>query len=70
MKPDERELLIAVQSGKYPTPLEAGEALGMNAKRISYICEKWINKGWLECGVSARTGWLTEAGKAVDPGRN
>ncbi len=65
MKEDERELLKEVQRGEYATPMLAGEALGMNEKRVTYICEKWLNKGWLDCGISARSGWLTEAGKAV-----
>lgn len=27
--------------------------------------EELVRRGYLECGVSARTGWLTEKGKAA-----
>jgi len=41
---------------------ELAEEQGMHPRRAEYIYEKWIRKGWWECGISRRTGWLTEAG--------
>lgn len=39
-----------------------GRQLGIHDNRIEYLCNKWIDRGWAECGVSARTCWLTKAG--------
>lgn len=71
MKSDERELLRRlVEQTKDPNmisfmPFQIAELIGMHPKRLHYLCEKWIDKGWLECGVSARTGWLTDVGAAA-----
>ncbi len=66
MKPDERELLTKALfwHGNRNRPFmdAVGDALGMGGNRVHYLLDKWIDKGWWECGVSARTGWLTEKG--------
>ncbi len=62
MKDDERRMLERVLWGD--VPMYAGAALDIHPNRVHRICEKWITKGWFECGVSARTGWITDAEKA------
>ncbi len=70
MKLDERQLLVLLaQRNEEPrrpfaTHL-ATEALKIHPKRTEYLLEKWVSKGWWECGVSLRTGWLTEKGLAA-----
>ena len=74
MKPDELALLKTLafhrpkQTWTGPNAEDVGISLGMHHKRVDYILNKWTNKGWWNYGVSARTGWLTEAGvsKAVE----
>ncbi len=34
-------------------------------KRAAWLFEKWSLKGWWDWGVSPRTGWLTEEGRAA-----
>ena len=41
-------------------PIELREQYPM--KVINSKCEKAIRKGYMECGVSARTGWITVKG--------
>jgi hypothetical protein len=66
MKDDERKLLAKVRAwhGNRDRPFvtDLGLLLGIPAKRTEYILGKWVDKGWLECGVSARTGRLTVKG--------
>lgn len=66
MKADEQQLLTVVREwhGRRDRPFitKIGAAIGIHEKRTGYLLNKWIDKGWLECGVSARTGWLTEKG--------
>lgn len=64
MKPDERDLLLAIaRLGPHQFPFNVMGS--MHPKRLEYILSKWENKGWFECGVSLRTGWLTDEGKRV-----
>ncbi len=65
MKEDERQLLNRFQADWTRFPIDHANDMGMHPKRANYLFEKWIDKGWLECGVTARTGWLTEEGKKV-----
>lgn len=73
MKDDERRLLLELarlQDARGRRPPEdqiattVGTRDGMHPRRAEYLFNKWIDKGWWECGVSARTGWLTPAGLA------
>jgi hypothetical protein len=41
------------------------ERWGWHPKQANAILEKVIDRGYVECGVSARTGWLTDKGKAL-----
>lgn len=63
MKPDEKALWEAVKAGE--PGYDAYPRLGIHPNRAQYLFEKWVKKGWWECGVSARTGWVTEKGKGV-----
>lgn len=40
-------------------------AKGYPPKVADSIIERLARKGWIEYGVSARSGWLTDAGRAV-----
>lgn len=70
MKPDEA-LLLATLARERPRQSGDGFAtdvatrLGIHPKRAEYLLDKWVSKGWFECGVSLRSGWLTEAGLAA-----
>jgi hypothetical protein len=61
MKPDERDLLLAVFRGDFAR--YAGVALGIPAKRVEYLCQKWTDRGWYDYGIAVDTGWLTTAGR-------
>ena len=52
MKPDEASLARAMVSGE--KALDAIQRLGIPERRA-----------WAECGVSVRTAWLTDAGRAA-----
>lgn len=69
MKPDEKAFLLKLAAerpmqtmGKFATDVAA--EIGMHVKRAEYLLQKWTDKGWFNYGVSARSGWLTEAGFA------
>lgn len=70
MKDDEQRLLIEVShrceimEAGYESVRDIGVRLGINWKRLNYLCLKWSAKGWYDYGVSADLGWLTEAGMA------
>lgn len=80
MKPDEVAFLIEVYRWKpgypysysknpnYPVlcdyATDISDLLGMNHKRSDYLLRKWCHKGWWECGVSERSGWFTDKGRA------
>lgn len=68
MKSDELQLLKVALAwhGRKGRPLmdALGAEFGMHHKRIQFLLEKWGDKGWWECGVSERTGWLTDKGLA------
>jgi hypothetical protein len=34
-------------------------------KAVAVKAEELVSRGYMECGVSARTGWLTEKGRAA-----
>lgn len=58
MKPDERAMMeIAVATGAYRDG--AGDVVELT-KRQSYILSKWVARGWWDCGVSLRSGWVTD----------
>lgn len=62
MKPEERILMLAVADGMQPMLYSP---LLLPQKRIMRMLEKWVRKGWWDYGVSLRTGWLTDEGKAA-----
>ena len=71
MKDDEREFLcrIAFHHMGSNEFTRAGwglvvqeQEMKMNWKRAEWLYEKWMRKGWWNCGVSPRTGWLEEKG--------
>ncbi len=43
---------------------ELGEYADIPPKRVYYLLNKWSAKDWFEWGMTMRTGWLTDAGKA------
>lgn len=66
IREDERILRVLVLDGF--TPIEAFECMREAGcpppqNRFCAIVRKWIAKGWMECGVSERTGWLTPKGR-------
>ena len=64
MKPDEVELLKALDAGERPR--YAARRLGIPPNRVRYLCEdKWTRKGWYDYGVTYDLGWLTDAGRAA-----
>lgn len=58
MKPDEEALWKALEQGEWPR--DAGRRLGINGKRVQYLCEKWAKKGIYDYGVSSDLGWIRE----------
>lgn len=62
---NEKEILFAktlfkLVKGK---PYVAGTATKYSGdKKLMYYLDKWIKKGFWECGVSVRSGWFTEEG--------
>jgi hypothetical protein len=68
IKPDEIELANIILSNKehiyaenytYKVPYEMWDKL---TKRQMYILKKWLDKNWWDCGVTIRSGWLTDEG--------
>lgn len=70
IKPDEKQFFKLIQKeGCQPgrkIPYDIAKEINMHPMRAHRLYEKWILKGWFEWGVSARTGWITENGMAVD----
>lgn len=70
MKPDEAAFLKELAASRprptreAPFATDIGVRLGLHPKRAHYLLEKWLDKGWWECGVSVRSGWLTGEGLA------
>lgn len=54
-RPDEVALWWMICEDKI-TPREAGIRLGMNHKRVWYLCEKWARRGIYDYGVSCDLG--------------
>ncbi len=73
MKDDEKRLLKAVldsHGGSYnlhrgKSPRELGRDLGINPKRVRYLCEKWAGRDIYDYGTSCDLGWLTDKGIEV-----
>jgi len=70
VRDDEARLRLAVLanggSAMHDTdPRWAWDRIGMHPKRATAMLDKWVGKGWWEYGVSLRTGWLTDAGRAA-----
>lgn len=67
IKHDEAQLLLTI----YEQQLSAtalGKFLsdcGIAPKRLYYILCKWCDRGWLACGVSMYSGWLTPLGNEM-----
>ena len=68
MKPQELAFYKAVWDAhqhrdphEHKYPGDIAKELDIPEKRAHYWLEKWIRKGWFECGVSVRTGWLTDS---------
>ena len=66
MKSDEKGLLLALaeqpKDASRIMPRDVAGHLGIPEKRAEYILNKWIGKGWFECGVSVFSGWLLPKG--------
>lgn len=61
-KPDELDLMRRVLvAGRLVDG--AGDMVECS-KRGLYILAKWVRRGWWDCGVSLRSGWLTPKGAA------
>lgn len=59
-----REFLKAGRDG--PWPYELLERWSEQPQKVCYrACERAERRGLIEYGVSLRTGWLTEKGKAL-----
>ena len=57
-KPDERLLLLTLQSRDRPHVREVVEELGIDENRAAYICQKWTERGWYNYGANVLAGWL------------
>lgn len=55
---------VADRPGKWPYELIA-EQTGASEKVAYAACERAYDRGLIECGVSLRSGWLTDKGKAL-----
>ena len=67
----DKEVCLAVarywaneQRGDYPYE-DLAEKFGCDEKLAFSACERAVDHGLIEYGVSLRTGWLTEEGKAL-----
>ena len=56
MKPDEQALWDALVAGEWPR--DAGRRLGIDRRRVQYLCYKWSRQGKYEWGVSHDLGWI------------
>lgn len=60
---------IGARSGLSPTDRTMADAIligwGWHPKQADAILEKAADRGYIEYGVSARTGWLTDKGRAL-----
>lgn len=54
-----RGLLQFIAHGSMPIELEGQ----YHPNVVNAKCEKAIRKGYMECGVSAHTGWITDKGR-------
>jgi hypothetical protein len=54
----------AIQLDKYPYEI-LQNTTGQCEKVCYRAMERACSRGYIECGVSLRTGWLTEKGKAL-----
>ena len=62
-----RELWIQKKKGiEHPMIVDIGDMIGIPEKRVCFIAEKWFKKGLINCGISARTGWIEEGIKEKD----
>lgn len=43
---------------------ELAARLGISPKQVYRAMEKAEDNGWVDCGVSLRTGWITDKGRA------
>jgi len=65
MKPDEPRYYAALKS-QVNIPFLVVDAigtahdLGIHYKRAEYLLNKWIDRGWLDCGISCARPWFTE----------
>ena len=50
---------------KGPFATDIGVRLGIPVKRAEYLLKKWSRRGWWNCGVSLRSGWLEAPGLEV-----
>ena len=65
IKPDDRAALEALAKAG---PYQGGVAMralcraGTHPKRQHRLAEKWDDRGWWDCGMTLRSGWLTPEG--------
>jgi hypothetical protein len=67
MKQDELDLLVALgkELDEFGKAKIIGKTILMHNNRLNYILNKWIDKGWWECGIGPQSGWFTDEGKRV-----
>jgi len=61
-----KEQVLKAGPSRHVDARHVAEQIGIPEKRLQYILEKWTDKGWWDYGVSACTGWFTEAGFALE----
>ena len=56
-----KEMWKQIREGnKHPMIVDIGKDLGIEENRVCRIAESFMRKGLINCGVSARTGWIEE----------
>jgi hypothetical protein len=64
IKPDALDLLFFIAKGGNGLRYMKAYPDRIHPNRIHALCEKWARRGYMDYGVTARTGWLTDKGKA------
>lgn len=63
IKSDAFELLLYIANGGNGLRYQQQYPDRIHPNRIHALCEKWTRRGYMDYGVSPRTGWLTKKGK-------
>jgi hypothetical protein len=62
MKPDARELFLFIADGGNGLKFAEQYPDRIHMNRIVSLCYRWADRGWIDFGVTARTGWITDKG--------